>query len=100
MRDSLDEASEEVKRCEWLKVESEFGKLKDKFLQWVSLDPLGDVTDVKKFEDNAETAFLDLQSWVLPKLKVSSASLVKTSGGDSSSTRKERVKLSELAMAM
>ena len=96
LRDSLDEASEEVKRCEWLKVESEFGKLKDKFLQWVSLDPLGDVADVKKeFEEDAEKAFLDLQSWVLPKLKVSSTSHVKTSGGDLSSTRRERVKLPE-----
>ena len=66
-------------------------------LQLVSLDPLHDVADVrKKFEEDAESAFLDLQKWVLPKLKVSSASaVVKTSGGDSSSTRRERVSLPE-----
>ena len=95
MQGSLDGASEEVKRNEWLKAESEFGKLKNSLLHLVSLDLAGDVTGVKKkFEDEAELAFLELQKWVLPQLKLSS-SVVKTSGGDSTSTRRERVSLPE-----
>ena len=95
--ESLDGASEEVQRSEWLKAESEFSKLKDKQLQLASLETDGqDVTDVKKkFEEDAAVAFLNLQKWVLPQLTVSTA-VVKTSGGSSSSTtRRERVSLPE-----
>ena len=51
----------------------------------------------KKFEESANVEFLNLQKWVLPKLKVSGSSDVKTSGGKSlpSTTKRESVSLPE-----
>ena len=97
MKDSLKEASDKDKRDHWVKVESEFKSLKDKYMELASMGNFGDMDTVhKKFDEEVETLFLENQQWVLAQLKDSSV----TSGGASSNssssfstTKKESVKL-------
>ena len=86
LQGSLEDASEEVKREQWLKVDTEFGSLRSKLLEVVSSNHNEeDLTELKeKFKDKAEESYLTLQKWVLPQLK----GIVKTSGGGSSGTTK------------
>ena len=94
LKDSLEDASEEVKREQWLKVDTEFTSLKNKLLEVVSSNQdAEDLTDLKaKFKDDAEVTYLELQKWILPQLKA----VVKTSGGGaSSSTKREPISLPE-----
>ena len=94
LKDSLGDASEEVKREQWLKVDTEFTSLKNKLLEVVSSNQgAEDLTDLKgKFKNDAEVTYLELQKWILPQLKA----VVKTSGGGaSSSTKREPISLPE-----
>ena len=92
LRESLQDASNDDKRSEWVKVVSEFKLLKNKFVHLVSIDSSRDVTEVnQKFVNDAETVFLETQTWMLPQLKDAPI----TSGGSSQtySTKKEYVRL-------
>ena len=94
LKDSLGDASEEVKREQWLKVDTEFASLKKRLLEVVSSNQdAEDLTDLKsRFKDEAEVTYLELQKWILPQLKA----VVKTSGGGSSnSTKREAISLPE-----
>ena len=98
LQDSLEDASEEVKREQWLKVDTEFTALKNKVLEVAGLNhDAEDLTELKtKFKDKAEDAYLTQQKWILPQLK----SVVKTSGGAvggavSRTTRREAISLPE-----
>ena len=96
LQESLEDASDEVKWSEWEKVDSEFGTLKNKLVELVSMDSSKDLLELRlKFKNDAEATYLALQKWVLPQLKpkVVVDPVVKTSGGMSCSTRKEQVRL-------
>ena len=88
----LGEASVVDKRSELTKAESEFKRVKDKFVYLSTIDTLEDISAIKTdFYDNAEAPFLESQSWLLTQLKDAPVN-IKTSGG-SSQIKKEAVNL-------
>ena len=95
LRDSLKDASDQVKRDEWAKLELEFQSVKEKLRQLVSADQSVDAVDSEESKTafgEVEGTFTDFQNWVLPQLKDPTT----TSGGSSSSissAKKEAVRL-------
>ena len=83
IKDSLTDASEEVKREEWGKIETDFKTLQSKLVTFSSIDPTRDIKDVKdKFSTDAQDLFISTQKWILNQLKTVS----NTSGGSSSTS--------------
>ena len=81
-------ASAVDKRSEWTKAESEFKRLKDKFVYLTTIDTSRDIEGIKNdFVTKAEDLFLDNQKWMLTQLKDTPVN-IKTSGGKSQ-TKKE-----------
>ena len=95
LKNSLEEASDQVKRGEWTKVETEFQSLREKLRKCVGMDQSVDAADSEETKEKfreAETAFTEFQNWMLPQLK----DVPNTSGGSSStmsSAKKEAVRL-------
>ena len=87
IKDSLEDATDEVKREEWNKIKTDFNNLQSKVVTLSSIDPTKDIQDVKdKFTENAQTVYTTIQSWILTELKTTSSTSGGTSASSSSST--------------
>ena len=59
LKDTLVEASDEDKRCEWQKIEADFNSLKGKKVHLIGLDHTQDHTAInQKYIDDVESVFL------------------------------------------
>ena len=72
IKETLDVAAEHDIRAEWSKVEADFKSLKERLIETVGIEKEDEnlSQEIKdKFENEAEKVFLDMQKWVLEKLK-------------------------------
>ena len=95
LSDSLGDASISFKQKEWEKIELEFDSLKKRFVMVRGIDPSMDMNDVDKKFEEAEGSFMNIKKWLMTQLKDSPQveTVVRSSSGSDSSTRKEPVKL-------
>ena len=81
-KDSLKDSSDEFKREEWGKVESDFKSLQSKFVAFSAIDPSRDITETKtKYDADVDILFKSIQKWIGEQPKTAS----NTSGGNAGS---------------
>ena len=93
-KDSLIAASDSINRRELEKLEADFSSLKNQLVKFAGIDPSEDTTDIdESFIADVETVYLDIRKSIVTKLKDCSSTSGGASIAQSSSTKKEAVKL-------
>ena len=86
-KDSLKDSSDEVKREEWGKVESDFKSLQSKFVTFSAIDPSQDINEMKtKYDKDAHVLFKSIQKWIGEQPKTASNTSGGSGSGSNSST--------------